>query len=148
MTTTTLTGPITSPTTRTTHQHGSATRVWQTGTAAGLVAAAATSSGAAVARAGDVSLRVSGKAIPVIGFAQVTLVAAIIGTVLAVVLSHRAARPRSTFMTTTIVLTALSFVPDLLADARTSTRLTLALTHVVAAVIVIPVLASRLRPSH
>ena len=70
MTTTTLTAPMTSTTTRTRHQNGSATRVWQTGTAAGLVAAVATSSGAAVARARDVSLQVSGKAIPVIGSPQ------------------------------------------------------------------------------
>ena len=44
----------------------------------------------------------------------------------------------------TLLLTALSIVPDVLADAQVSTRLTLALTHVVAAVIVIPALASRL----
>jgi len=49
-----------------------------------------------------------------------------------------------TSVVTTIALTLLSFVPDLLADAHVSTRLTLALTHVVAAAIVIPALASRL----
>jgi hypothetical protein len=35
-------------------------------------------------------------------------------------------------------------IPDVLADAQVSTRLTLALTHVVAAAIVIPALAARL----
>ena len=53
-------------------------------------------------------------------------------------------RPRRTFVSTTLVLTALSFVPDVLADAQASTKLTLMLTHVVAAAIVIPALASRL----
>ena len=48
------------------------------------------------------------------------------------------------FVVTTIVLTAMSIVPDVLADAQTATRLVLALTHVVAAAIVIPALASRL----
>lgn len=66
------------------------------------------------------------------------------GTVLAVVLSRRATRPQRTFVVTTVVLTALSIIPDVLADASTSTRFTLALSHVVAAAIVIPALASRL----
>src|SRR2546425_596213 len=47
-------------------------------------------------------------------------------------------------LATLVALTTLSFVPDVLADAHVSTRLTLALTHVVAAAIVIPALASRL----
>jgi hypothetical protein len=80
----------------------------------------------------------------VIGFAQLTFLAAIIGTVLAVVLARRMARPHRTFMTTTIALTALSLVPDALANAHTSTRCTLALTHIAAAAIVIPALTSRL----
>jgi len=42
------------------------------------------------------------------------------------------------------VLTALSFVPDVTADATTATKLTLMLTHVVAAAIVIPSLAASL----
>ena len=84
------------------------------------------------------------QAIPVIGFAQLTFVAAIIGTVMAVVMSHRARRPRHTFVASTIALTALSIVPDVTADAHTATKFVLALTHVVAASIVIPALASRL----
>ena len=44
----------------------------------------------------------------------------------------------------TLALTAVSFVPDVLADAHTATKLTLILTHIVAAAIVIPALASRL----
>ena len=118
--------------------------IWKTGAGAGLVASVATLATAAAASAIDVSLKVGGEAIPVIGFAQVTFVAAIIGTILAVVFSHRASRPRHTFVTTTLALTAVSFVPDVLADAHSATKFTLALTHVVAAAIVIPALASRL----
>lgn len=117
---------------------------WRAGATAGVIASVATLAFAAVAQALDVSLAVGGKAIPLLGFAQVTLVAAIIGTVLAVVLSRRAKRPRRTFMATTLSLTAVSFVPDVLADAHTATKVTLALTHIVAAAIVIPALASRL----
>jgi hypothetical protein len=125
---------------------GSTTRpkIVRTGLVAGAAAAGATSAFAAIAHAAGVSLAVSGKAIPVLGFAQVTFVAAIIGTVLAVALSRRARHARRTFVRTTIGLTALSFVPDVLADAHTSTRLTLALSHVVAAAIVIPALTARL----
>ena len=57
----------------------------------------------------------------------------------------RAARhPRRTFVRTTVALTLLSLLPDVLADAGASTRPTLALTHIVAAAIVIPRLARRL----
>ena len=116
--------------------------LWGTGAAAGVVAAAATVGVAAVARAIDVPLAVGAKAIPLLGFAQLTLVGSIVGTVLAAAMSRRAGRPRHTFVTTTIVLTLMSIVPDVLADARTATRVVLALTHAVAAAIVVPGLAS------
>jgi hypothetical protein len=121
--------------------------VWKTGVAAGLTASVATAATAGVAHAAGVSLAVGGQAIPLLGFAQMTLVGAMIGTLLAAVFARRATRPQRTFVVTTIALTVLSFVPDVLADAHVSTRLTLALTHVVAAAIVIPALASRLSQS-
>jgi peptidoglycan/LPS O-acetylase OafA/YrhL len=132
------------PAPRTKARSGSSKRLWKTGAVAGVSAAAATTAVAAVAEAADVSLQVSGETIPLLGFAQLTLIGAIIGTLLAVVLARRAARPARTFVVTTVVLTALSIVPDITADATTSTRFVLALTHVVAAAIVIPALASKL----
>jgi peptidoglycan/LPS O-acetylase OafA/YrhL len=143
--TTTLTASTTGPTATSAPATRSTTKqIRRTGAGAGLVSAVATSTTAAVASALDVSLKVGGQAIPVIGFAQVTFVAAIIGTVIAVVMSQRASRPRHTFVMTTLTLTALSIVPDVTADAHTATKLVLALTHLVAAAIVIPALASRL----
>jgi uncharacterized membrane protein len=139
--TTTLTAPTTRPPTL---QSGTAAPVWRAGTAAGIAASVATGAFAALARSIDVPLRVAGSPIPLPGFAEVTFVAAVIGTVLAVRLSRRANRPRHTFVITTIVLTFASFVPDVLADAHTATKVALALSHVVAAAIVIPALASRL----
>jgi len=118
--------------------------VWRTGVAYGLVAAAATTAVAGIAHAAGVSLDVSGEAIPLAGFAQLTFVFTMVGTLLAAVLARKASHPRHTFVVTTLALTALSIVPDVIADAATSTRLTLALTHVVAAAIVIPALSSRL----
>jgi Family of unknown function (DUF6069) len=141
MTPTTAPAPATG---RATTRSGSAGRLWTTGAGAGLSAAVATTGVAALARAIDVSLEVGGKAIPVIGFAELTFVASIIGTVIAVVLSRRADRPRPAFVVTTIALTFVSFVPDLLADAHVATKIALVLSHVVAAAIVIPALASRL----
>jgi peptidoglycan/LPS O-acetylase OafA/YrhL len=146
MTATTVIVPTAgAPTTRPAIRQSAPTKqLWKPGVVAGLVAAVATSTVAAAAKALDVPIEVGGKAIPLLGFAQLTFVGALIGTILAVVLSYRASRPRRTFLITTVALTLLSIVPDVLADAHTATRFTLALTHVVAAAIVIPALSSRL----
>jgi hypothetical protein len=116
----------------------------RTGIVAGLVASAATATTAAVAHAAGVSLEVGGKAIPLLGFAQMTFVMTLVGLAIAAVLSRRAQQPARTFVRATVGLTLVSFVPDVFADAAVSTRLVLALTHVVAAAIVIPALSSRL----
>ena len=114
------------------------------GAAAGVAAAIATTGIATVARAAGVQIKIAGKSIPLLGFGQLTLFFTAVGVVLAAVLARRASRPRHTFVVTTVALTALSFVPDMTADTTTATKLTLVLTHVVAAAIVIPTLASRL----
>lgn len=111
---------------------------------AGIAASFATTVFAAGARLIDVPLRVAGEAIPLVGFAQLTLIAALLGTILAVVLLRRANRPRHTFLMVTVVLTGVSFLPDVLADAPTATKVALALSHVVVAAMVIPALAARL----
>ena len=59
-------------------------------------------------------------------------------------LSRWTQHPRTAFVRTTVALTALSLVPDLTADATSATKVTLMLTHLVAAAIVIPRLAHRL----
>jgi hypothetical protein len=123
---------------------GTTKRIGRTAAVAGVTAAFATSAVAGIAEAAGVSLKVGGQAIPLPGFAQMTLVGTLIGTILAIVLSRRAIRPRRTFVATTIILTALSVIPDITADAAVGTRLVLAVTHLVAAAIVIPALASRL----
>jgi hypothetical protein len=132
------------PTQQPVSQSATARHLWKTGAVAGVSASVATLTFAALARMIDVPLTVGGESIPLLGFAQLTLIASIIGTVLAVVVSHRAHRPRRTFVTTTIALTVLSVVPDAIADAHTATKIALALSHVIAAAIVIPALASRL----
>ena len=67
-----------------------------------------------------------------------------VGLVIATALRRFAGRPRTAWIRTTVVLTALSFVPDLLVDAAVSTKVLLIVTHLVAAAIVIPAVARRL----
>jgi hypothetical protein len=144
MTTFTTTPSPSVAATETKTRTGSGRTLWKTGAVAGVAAAAVTTAFAAAVEALGVSLKVDGEAIPLLGFAQMVLLGTIIGTALAVVLARRATHPRRTFVVTTVALTALSFVPDITANAPGGTRLALALSHVVAAAIVIPALASKL----
>jgi xanthine/uracil permease len=115
-----------------------------TGVAAAAVASVATMTVAAVGHAAGISLDVSGAPIPVGGFGTLTAVFSLVGLVLAVVLSRTARHPRRAFLRTTVVLTALSLVPDVIADAEPATKALLMLTHLVAAAIVIPAVGRRL----
>ena len=128
---------ITVPTVQSTGVTGS---LWKTGVRASITAAVATSVVALAATAIDVPVEIDGETIPTLGFAQLTLLFTAVGVGIARLLRNR----RSTFVTTTVALTALSLVPDLTVSATTATKVTLMLTHVVAAAIVIPALAARL----
>ncbi|MGD9997274.1 MAG: DUF6069 family protein [Ilumatobacteraceae bacterium] len=118
--------------------------LWKAAGLSGLAAAAATTVTVVAARAADIAVAVQGEQIPLLGFAQLTLIGALLGLVVAQVLSRRAAHPRRTFVRTTVALTALSIIPDVVVDATLGSKLVLALTHVVAASIVIPAIAARL----
>lgn len=115
---------------------------------AGLVAAAvasgATTVVAAAGSAAGVSLDVGGAPIPVLGFAMLTACFSLVGVALSAGLAAKARRPRRAFVRTTVALTALSLVPDLVADAAPGTKALLMLTHLVAAAIVVPAIARRL----
>jgi peptidoglycan/LPS O-acetylase OafA/YrhL len=132
------------PTTRQAEQATKSQPVWKQGLVAGLAASVATTAVVVVARAIDVPVDAAGESIQILGFAQMTLLCTAIGILLARVIGRRAARPRALFTKVTVALTALSFVPDLTLDAGTATKVTLMLTHLVAAAIVIPALAGRL----
>ena len=118
--------------------------VWKYGLVAGLAASVATTAVVVVARAFDIPVDAAGESIPIMGFAQMTLLCTAIGVLLARVIGRRASHPRALFTKVTVALTALSVVPDITLDAGTATKVTLILTHVVAAAIVIPALARRL----
>jgi hypothetical protein len=114
------------------------------GVVATALASAATPVVAAAGTAAGISLDVGGAPIPVLGFATLTAVFSLVGVVLAVALSRFGRHPRRAFVRTTVVLTVLSFVPDVIAPAAPATKALLMLTHVVAAAIVIPAVARRL----
>ncbi len=128
----------------TTHATMSLGRMLATGVVATAVASAATVAVAAAGRAAGISLDVSGAPIPLSGFALLTAVFSAVGLILAAVLFRWARHPRRVFVRTTVVLTVLSLVPDVIADATVATRGLLMLTHLVAAAIVIPAVARRL----
>ena len=111
----------------------------------GIAAASvATAAAAAVGHAAGISLDVSGAPIPILGFSTTTAMFSFVGLVLAAVLARTVRRARQVFVRTTVVLTALSWIPDLLADAAPATKALLMFTHLVAAAIVIPTIARRL----
>ena len=119
-------------------------RVGRTGLVAGIGAAAANLAAVGVARQLDVAFEIKGEQIPVYAFGQVTLFAAIIGIGMAALFARRARRPRRAFVVTTVALTALSTMPPAIVDASIATKLMLGLTHLLAAVIIIPAVAARL----
>jgi hypothetical protein len=115
------------------------------GAVATVVAAVATAAVATAGSAAGLSIDVAGAAIPASGFATLTVIFSAIGLLIAVGLRRFARHPRTTWIRTTVALTVLSLVPDVLADAATSTKVLLMVTHLVAAAIVIPAVARRLR---
>jgi len=131
-------------TTATRDTRTTATPVVTAGVAATVIASLATGTIAAVGHAAGVSLDMGGEPIPMSGFAMLTAVFSLIGVALAAVLARRARHAQRTFVRTTVVLTALSLVPDAIADAAAQTKILLMLTHLVAAAIVVPALARRL----
>jgi hypothetical protein len=117
------------------------------GAVSGVIAAVATTAVVLAAKAVDVPMMAApqtasfGEEIPLGGFATATLMGAAIGTILALALARWARRPARTFVITTLALTVFSFSGVITTGyATTATRLVLALTHVVAAAIVIPAL--------
>lgn len=136
---------MTTITSSTVHTSTNNRSIWKLAAVAGVVAAAAASAVAGIAHSAGVSLDVNGEPIPVAGFATLTLLFTAIGFVLALGIRRWAGNPRRTFIRTTVVLTALSFLPDLfVSGAAAETRVTLMVTHLVAAAIFIPVVAGRL----
>lgn len=111
----------------------------------GLVAAAAVTTVAVVADAGGVPLAIEGEVIPLAGFAQMTLLGAVIGGLLAAALNRWSARPRHRFLAATVVLTIVSCIPSVTLPPDAASRAVLVATHLVAAAIIVPALVRHVR---
>jgi hypothetical protein len=133
--TTTVTAPVQDSAERTTHPVRRATFV------SAVAGAAATTAFAATAVAAGVPFEVDGEPIPVGGFATMTVLGALLGAVLLLVTNRYAAQPRRRFLQATVVLTALSCVPSVMSPPDTASKIALVTAHVLAAVIIVPVLA-------
>src|SRR4051794_37908464 len=110
---------------------------WKRGLATGFVAAVVVTVVAGAFQASGHALAVTDGAIPLTAFAQMVLLATVVGIVIA---RHTS---RATFYRVSVALTALSCVPDLALGDAVLSRAGLVLTHVVAAAIIIPRLARR-----
>jgi hypothetical protein len=134
--TATLTSPSPTETTETTT--GRSLR--RTTVVAGLAGAAVTAAAAAALHAAGVSFEIEGEMIPVLGFAQMTFIGAVIGGVLLAVLNRRSAEPRRRFVQVAVALTALSCVPSVAMPDDGASMVSLVALHVLAAAIIVPAL--------
>jgi hypothetical protein len=118
----------------------SARSLWRTTVVGGLVAAAVTTAVAAAVHGAGVSFEVDGELIPLVGFAQMTFLGAVIGGVVLAVLNRRSRSARRRFLQAAVALTALSCVPSVTWPDDAATKLALVALHVLAAGIVVPAL--------
>ena len=147
MNSTHVTGVVASPTSGNTRHPHRLRGLAGTGILATLAAMLATTLAAALAQALGVDFEVpdGGEAIPLPGFAVVTGFFSVVGVVIAAALLRWSARPAERFVQTAVTLTAISVVAPLLSGADTATITALLGLHLVAATVMIPTLARRLR---
>jgi hypothetical protein len=109
----------------------------------GVVAAVTTTALAAVAHAAGVPLAIDGEQIPFLGFAQMTVLGAVLGGLIVAALNRWSGRARQRFQVVAATLTALSCIPSVVLPPDAATKLTLVATHLGAAAIIVPVLVRR-----
>ena len=137
VTATTLAG--TSATTR------PATSLRRTTVRSGLVAAAVTTAAAAAVHGAGVSFEIEGEMIPLLGFAQMTFLGAVLGGLIVAGLNRWSGSARTRFVQVAAALTALSCVPSVAMPDDAGSVITLVALHVLAAVLIVPALARHAR---
>lgn len=118
-----------------------------TGLIATLIAMAATTITAALAQAVGFDFKITNhdETIPLSGFAIVTGLFSIVGTLMAVAFLRWSTRPAERFVRTTVALIATSLVPPFLSKASAATIIVLVILHLIAAIVMIPTMARKLR---
>jgi hypothetical protein len=117
----------------------------RTTVSSGLVAAAVTTAAAAAAHAAGVSFEIEGEMIPVLGFAQMTFLGAVLGGLIVAGLNRWSSSARTRFVQVAVALTALSCVPSVAMPDAAGSQVTLVALHVLAAAIIVPALARHAR---
>lgn len=107
----------------------------------GAIAAVATTAAAAAADLAGVPLAIDGETIPMLGFAQMTLVGAVVGGLLAAALNRYGTHPQRSFLQAVVVLTVLSCIPSVTLPPDAATKVVLVATHLLAAAIIVPAVA-------
>jgi hypothetical protein len=123
----------------------------KTGVTAALAGLVVVEGYAAIVKAAGVPMRAGflaaahARPVTAVGFATGVFVSTFWGTVLAIVLCKHSGRPRRAFLLVSTSLAALSLVvPVGAAATAASTKLALAGSHIIVALVVIPILAGRL----
>jgi hypothetical protein len=138
MSTLTHTTHAEAPATTATQADRTAGRVtWKRGLATGAVAAVVVTVIAGAFQAAGATLSLADGPLPLASFAQMILLSTVVG----IVIARRTSR--TTFYRVTVALTVLSCVPDVAWGDGFVSKVGLVLTHVVAAVIIVPRLARR-----
>ena len=125
------------PSTRRTRRAWALTR---TTVGIGAIASAVVTAVAGLLHAAGVSFEIDGEMIPLLGFAQMTFVGAVIGGFLLAGINRWSAAPRRRFLQVAVALTALSCVPSVAMPDDVATQLALVALHLLAAAIIVPVL--------
>jgi len=111
----------------------------------GVVAAAVTTAAAAAVHAAGVSFEIEGEMIPMLGFAQMVFLGAVLGGLLLAGLNRWSSSARQRFVQATVALTTLSCIPSVTMPDDAGTQIALVALHVLAAAIIVPVLARHAR---
>jgi len=119
----------------------SASSLRRTTVASGAIAAAATTAAAAALDGLGVSFEIDGEVIPLLGFAQMTFLGAVLGGVLLAGLDRWSSSARRRFVQATVALTALSCIPSVAMPDDAGSAVTLVALHVLAAALIVPALA-------
>ena len=125
-------------------------RMWAVGVAAGVVSSLVVIALVAIAEAVGVPMEVAENStkqpeqIPLLGYGTVILSSTLVGLLLATAFGRWTRWPRLAFVTTALVLTAVSFAFPATTTATTATKVTLEITHIISAALIIAVIAAHL----
>jgi Family of unknown function (DUF6069) len=137
--------PATLTTSHSTRRTGRSWVLTRTTVVIGAIAAVVVTAAAGLLHAAGVSFEIDGEMIPLLGFAQLAFVGAVIGGFLVAGLDRWSASPRRRFVQVAVTLTALSCVPSVTMPDDVTTKVALVALHLLAAAIIVPVL---LRHAH